>query len=126
MRRMTLLAGGPVDKNTFFEAFQIDLKTDYKREASRSNNDRDSNRDFDRNDRNSNRDDRNDRDFDRNDRNSTNNRSGGDVEGVYDSLRGRLERHPDVQKRYVRAEDLLKRALERCSMEREVRIGYIW
>ena len=110
MRRMTLLAGGPVDKNTFFEAFQIDLKTDYRISSShtRTGDDR--------------RDDRSGRDRDRRSsspRGDTSGGGGGDMDGVYDSLRDRLERHRDIRSKDSRPEDLLRRVLDRCAIVKE-------
>eukprot|EP00606_Chrysophyceae_sp_TOSAG23-5_P000755 GSChrysophyteH2.ASY1.ANO1.454.1 assembled CDS len=109
-RRMMQLAGGPVDRESFFEAFQIDLRTDVR--PKNSARDRYDERDMDRGDR--------DRGRDRDDapRSARDSARGVDSD-LYSAFKDKISRHSDVRDGITLPQDLLRRALERAAIKRE-------
>lgn len=115
MRRMTLLAGGPVDRKAFFESLEIDLDKDYRADKrtrdNRDDRDRDyrDRRDDDRDRRDDNRDRRDD---DRGSASVADSRR--ELEETYNFIRSRVDGHKAVRDGQL-PEEVLSRALSRAA-----------
>lgn len=117
MRRMTLLAGGPVDRKAFFESLEIDLDKDYRadkraRDSSRGDSDYDDRDRRDDRDRGKDRDSRERRDDDRGTPSVADSRR--EIEETYNFIRSRVDAHKAVRDGQL-PEEVLSRALSRAA-----------